>query len=98
VSILARIDDLDDAQVTAILGTAALTIGGTLVYLIGPHAVDLLLGAGLVLLLWNRGALRRLVDEARDDADLALRKAEAIENHLAGLEPPGRGRHTAPDH
>lgn len=62
--------------------------------------VDLVLVVALVWVVWDRANVNYQAELARDDADkaigradTAISKADAIERHLIGREPPGGGRH-----
>lgn len=95
---LARINDrLDETDTGTVLVCVALFLAAFLAALVWgvDRVVDVILAAGIAAVAWYAGAVRARADRASDDADVARGKAEAIEEHLAGVESPTRGRHAS---
>lgn len=85
---------MTEAQVRAVLICIALFMVASIAAMaLGGIAVDVVLVVGLLWLVWDRTTVHERTDEAIDDADKAVRRIEAVENHLTGLEPPSTGRH-----
>jgi hypothetical protein len=75
---------------------AAAAIRGTDVAAVAMCIALLMLTGWIYALTHTVQSLRDELDQAGDDADRAVRIAEATANHVAENEPAGTGRHARP--
>lgn len=85
---------MTEVQTRSLIAGIALVIGALVAALIwGRNAVDVVILAGLLWLIFDRVSLHERGDEATDRADQAIKGLDDVTSHLWGLEPASNGRH-----
>lgn len=87
---------MTERQARATVAGIALVIAAVIAALAwGRAAVDIVLVAALLWVLWETATTHTRSDEGRDMADQALRGLDDVKDYLHGTEEPSTGRHAS---